>query len=210
MYQVWIFLCGEKVVFCSQDIQIFVLLINPQTSKSATSSNTLLHVTSYTFDLFFKMLGSIKMKYDPILLQLMIKISNSILVLLWKLETSSRLFYHFEKIAIWYVLLIFIRWYLTFLAVSVHTFIRVKNQKFIIIDFGLIVVVGWKIEKQLGPSPPNHSKSTLKILLITISVSWPNFITKWSTIQKIYSKLYPVSSTNTHHEVKIFEVDGMV
>ena len=59
-----------------------------------------------------------------------------------------------------------------------HTFIRVKNQKFIIIDFGLIVVVGWKIEKQLGPSPPNYSKSTLKILLITISVSWPNFITK--------------------------------
>ena len=82
MYQVWIFLSGEKVVFCSQDIQIFVLLINPQTSKSETSSNTLLHITSYTFDLFFKMLGSIKMKYDPILLQLMIKISNSILVLL--------------------------------------------------------------------------------------------------------------------------------
>ena len=34
-----------------------------------------------------------------------------------------------------------------------------------------------------------------------ISINWPSLVTPWVLAQKIYSKMYLVSCTNTHHDV---------
>ena len=67
MYSELIFLLEEKNnnIF-SRYLIFFVFLVNPQTSKSMTSSQTSLHIRSYSFDCFFKILGSIKMKFCQI------------------------------------------------------------------------------------------------------------------------------------------------
>ena len=57
-----IFLFEEKM-FCSQDVEIFVLLVNPQTSKSVMSSEILLLIKTYTSFCFFVILNSIKTKF---------------------------------------------------------------------------------------------------------------------------------------------------
>ena len=38
----------QKIIFRSQDILIFVFLVNPETAKSVRSSFTLLHIRSHT------------------------------------------------------------------------------------------------------------------------------------------------------------------
>ena len=58
-------------MFYSQNIKIFVDLENPETQKSVTPTLTLLHVRSYTFDCFFRRQGSIKKKFDQILVPIM-------------------------------------------------------------------------------------------------------------------------------------------
>ena len=55
MYE-WIFLFEEKVMFCSR-ILIFVFLMNPQTMKSMTSSQT--EYGSYAFDCFSKIFAQL-------------------------------------------------------------------------------------------------------------------------------------------------------
>ena len=45
---------------------------------------------------------------------------------------------------------------------------------------------------------------------MSIFISWPSFMTKWVTIQNIYSGIYSNSYVNTHHNVIIFEVHEMV
>ena len=50
----------------------------------------------------------------------------------------------------------------------------------------------------------------LKLLSMTICISWPSFMTKWVTIQKISSKIYSTKCANSHHDDAICEVDGMV
>ena len=71
-------------------------------------------IRSYSFDCFFRILSCIKMKLGQILVQLMTTrnetwsyilvelmttIFNWSLPLVWRLETSSRFFFDFEKIA---------------------------------------------------------------------------------------------------------------
>ena len=53
-------------------------------------------------------------------------------------------------------------------------------------------------EIELSPTPQNCSKDSWKLLLLFISINWPSLVTWWVVIQKIYSKMHPVSCTNTH------------
>ena len=102
MYHAWIFLFEEKAMFYSQDIQLLMILINSkssQTSKSVTSSQSLMYIRKYTFDYSFRILGNDKMKFGQIVEQLMANISNLFLALLICLNTSSLSFHNFGKIA---------------------------------------------------------------------------------------------------------------
>ena len=56
-----------------------------------------------------------------------------------------------------------------------------------------------------------------KLLLLLISINWPNLVTEWVVVQKCsacgskkYSKMHPVSCTDTHHNVTDFVSHGMV
>ena len=57
--------------------------------------------------------------------------------------------------------------------------------------------------------PPNCSKDSWKSLPLFISINWPRLVTQWVVVQKIYSKIYPVSCTNTHHDVIDLVNNGM-
>ena len=118
-------------MFRSQDIYIFEFLGNLQTSKSVISSLTLLYIRSYTFDCFFRILGSIWTKFGQIFVRLMTNVSNYILPQLWRLKTISKPFYDFDKTIIWWVLKCFSRWCSSFLVDSAHIFKKVKKQKVI-------------------------------------------------------------------------------
>ena len=71
------------------------------------------------------------------------------------------------------------RWYLLFLIVSLHIFKRIKDHKYIIIGFWLIVL-GWyfKTDLDLRSSPPKHANSSQKYCLclnmLVSQVSLPN------------------------------------
>ena len=52
-------------------------------------------------------------------------------------------------------------------------------------------------DMELSPNPPNCSKDSWKLLLLLISINWPSLVTWWVVIQKLYSKMHPVSCTNT-------------
>ena len=54
---------------------------------------------------------------------------------------------------------------------------------------------------ELSPSLPNCSKDSSKLLPLLISINWPSLVTKSVVVQKIYSKMHPVSCTYTHHDV---------
>ena len=69
------------MTFCSQDIQIIVFLMNPQTSKSVAPLHKL-DIRSYKFHFIFRILGSIKMEISWVLVQLTINISYLFLLLL--------------------------------------------------------------------------------------------------------------------------------
>ena len=43
-----------------------------------------------------------------------------------------------------------------------------------------------------------------------ISINSPNLVTQWVLVQKIYTKMYPISCTNTHHDVTDLINHGMV
>ena len=53
-------------------------------------------------------------------------------------------------------------------------------------------------DMELSPSPPNYLKDSWKLLLLLISINWPSLVTWWVVNQKIYSKMQPISITNTH------------
>ena len=78
-------------MFYSQNIKIFEVLENPGTQKSVTSTLTLLHVRSFTFDCFFRNQGPIKKKLDQILVPIMPNISI--------FPINSRSSHDFDKIA---------------------------------------------------------------------------------------------------------------
>ena len=117
-----IFLFEEKIMFCSQDIKMFVLMWNLIISKSMTPSQALLHNASYTHAYFFWILSPIKIKFGQILVRCMTNISNMFLAECWRLETSSRLFYDFIKMTIQQDLAIFNGWHIPFLIVLYSPF----------------------------------------------------------------------------------------
>ena len=45
---------------------------------------------------------------------------------------------------------------------------------------------------------------------LPISINWPSLVTLWVVVQKIYSKIHPVSCTNTHHDVTDLVNHGIV
>ena len=70
-------------------------------------------------------------------------------------------------------------------------------------------LLNWK-ELEPSPSPPNCSKDSWKSMLLLISISWTSLVTYWVVVQKIHSKVYLVSCTNTHHDVTGFVNLGIV
>ena len=133
------------------------------------------HFQSYTFHCFFRILGSIKIKFVQKIVQLMTNNPNLFLALLWTLETSSRPFNDFDKMVVFCDLLMLSRWCLVFLIVSVHTFKRGKLKR------------TW----MWGPAP-NHVK---------LFISRPSFMSKRFKVQKIYSITCSISCANTYHDV---------
>ena len=66
--------------------------------------------------------------------------------------------------------------------------------------------------KDLEPSlsPPNCLKDYWQLLSLLIFINWPNLVTSWDEVQKMYSKMYFVSCTDTHCDVTDFINHGMV
>ena len=62
---------------------------------------------------------------------------------------------------------------------------------------------------ELSPSAPNFPKDSWKLLLLAISISCPSLVT-YCLVQKIYSKMHPVSCTNIHLDVTDLVNHGMV
>lgn len=100
------------------------------------------HYLTYTFDCFFKILGSIIKKFGQILVLIMPNISNSSLVLLRRAETRSKPFHDFDKNVVLCNLLVLLRWYLLILIVPVHNFKKPKNHKLFTIGLQLTRVAG--------------------------------------------------------------------
>ena len=75
-----------------------------------------------------------------------------------------------------------------------------------------VIGPGCYIEKDLKLSLGllNCSKDFWKFLPLLISIKWPSLVTWWVVVQKIYSKMHPVSCTNTHHDVTDLVNYGMV
>ena len=68
-------------------------------------------------------------------------------------------------------------------------------------------MLNWKSE--LSPSPPNPFKTFLKIIVLAY-IYWPKSVTQWIVVQKIYSKMHPVSCTNTRRDITDLVNHGMV
>ena len=103
-----------------------------------TSSQVLLHNESYTFAYFFWILSIIKMKFGQILACCLSKISNMFLGQCCRLGTSSRLFYYFIKMTIYWDLAIFNGRHLPFANVDYSTFQKMKRCNLDIIGYWII------------------------------------------------------------------------
>ena len=82
----------------------------------------LLHNASDTYAYFFWILSPVKMKFGQILVCCMTNISNMFSAECGRLETSSRLFYDFIKMATQQDLAIFNGWHIPFLIVFYSPF----------------------------------------------------------------------------------------
>ena len=129
----------------------------------------------------------------------------------WRLETSSRLFYHLIKTTIQQELAIFNGWHIPFSIVLYSTFQKMKHWNLDIFGYW-IIGAGCEIKKDLesSPSPPNCSKNCWQLLHLLISINWRRMVTLWVVVQKIYSKMHLVSCTNTHGDVTDLVNHGMV
>lgn len=107
------------------------------------------------FNYFCRILGSIKMKSDQVLVWLKIKISN----LSQPLQTSSRPLHDFDKMRILCDVLICSWWRLIFSILHLRKWKTNKQKKLTHQNFGLIVFCGEIImDMDVGPSPSNHEK----------------------------------------------------
>ena len=123
-------------------IHTFMCLMNPEISKSVTPPKILLHIKSFTFDCLLRITGTTKMKSGQISVELLVTNPNSFLHSFWRLETSSRSFYDFDKMTVWCDLRDFGSWCSLFFSIFEHIFKREKSQKLIAVGFWLIMV-GW-------------------------------------------------------------------
>ena len=104
---------------------------------------------------------------------------------------------------IWRDLTSFSSWYLPFLIVPYSPIQRNETLK---LSNGLLSnwswgrLLNWKW-LELIPSIPSRSKDFRKILPFFISINWPSLVGWKVMVQKIYSKMHPVPSTNTHHDL---------
>ena len=53
-------------------------------------------------------------------------------------------------------------------------------------------------------------KISCKLLPLFVFINWPSLVSQWVLVQKIYSKVCPVSCTNTHHDVTDLVNNGML
>ena len=71
-----------------------------------------------------------------------------------------------------------------------------------------------RLVKQKGPAFRTEAsksyKLSLKMQLMTISISWPSFITKLFSTQKLKSEMHSPSCGNIHQDIANFGVSGMV
>ena len=93
----------------------------------------------------------------------------------------------------------------------IHLFKKMKHWNPDIIGYW-VIGAGCEIEKdlELSPRPPNCSKNSFKLLFLFISINWPSLVTLWVVVQEIYSKIHPILSTNTHHDVTDLANFGML
>ena len=63
---------------------------------------------------------------------------------------------------------------------------------------------------RLSVRASNCSKDYWKLLPLLLSIIWSSLVTSWVVFQKIYSKIYIVSCTNTHCDVIESVNHGMV
>ena len=69
--ELWIYFIWRKNnVFFAQEIYISLFLVNPQTWKTMKSLKMLLHIRSYILDPFFRNLGSSKMQFGEVVMQI--------------------------------------------------------------------------------------------------------------------------------------------
>ena len=66
------------------------------------------------------------------------------------------------------------------------------------------------MDLESSPSFPNCWKDYWKLLPLLTSINWPSLVTSWFVVQKIYSKMHLVSSTNTHRDVTDLANHGVV
>ena len=145
------------------------------------------------FCCFSWMLLGIKMKLTEMLVYLVNNIPNIFLVQFWSLETSSRIFYGFQKISIAWRQFIFSAWWLTILIVTVYAFKRTKiiimikfyYQK-IITTSCWVIATGWKLKKglELGPSLQNQTRKELEMFVVHYTNISPSFTELSKNTQK--------------------------
>ena len=94
----------------------------------------------------------------------------------------------------------------------INHFKKFKHWNRYIIRYGVINEEGCLMKKNLvlSPSLSNCSKDSWKLLSLFIFINWPSLVTKWFIIQKIYSKMHPVSCTNTYPDMTDLLNHGMV
>ena len=110
--------------------------------------------------------------------QLKVNMSDLFLAQFRELETSSRIFYYFNKMAMWDLnqLNAYFQWE------------NWEKQKHTWLMRNFSRLVNWK-----GPETrPKFSQSFncyWEIFPMVISISWPSFMTNWFLVQKICSKM---------------------
>ena len=175
-----IFILRRKNLLFSRYLN-FMFLVKPKTLKYVAPSFTLLHIKNYTFDCFFRILGSIK---ENLIIGNSLYYSKhfkDIFSFILKNGNFFQVFYGFNNIALQCDLLILI-WICLQLV------------------FWLIKL-SWRIKKSLylWISLLNQENHFLKTFFKSISVSWTTFMAKW------YSKLNHIAHANTHYHVTTFK-----
>ena len=70
---------------------------------------------------------------------------------------------------------------------------------------------GYRISQDVQKITENYCPCLLCLLIyFYIYINWSSLVTSWVVVQKIYSKMYLVSCTNTHRDVAYLVNHGMI